>query len=45
MCVYNVYVSGYVCVCVCGESVCLALESAGVCHFQMNHRQTGNTCI
>ena len=31
MCVY---------VCVCGESVCLALESAGVCHFQMNHRQT-----
>ena len=38
-----------VCVCVCGggggESVCLALESAGVCHFQMNHRQTGSTCI
>ena len=30
-----------VCVCVCGESVCLSLESAGVCHFQMNHRQTG----
>ena len=47
VCVYNVYVSGYVCVCVCvcGESVCLALESAGVCHFQMNHRQTGSTCI
>ena len=37
------------CICVCvggggggggGESVCLTLESAGVCHFQMNHRQT-----
>ena len=50
MCVCNEYVSGYVCVCMC---VCMCVwgvsmsdsVSAGVCHFQMNPRQTGSTCI